>query len=303
MKKFFLILLSLIIVFQLTGCNLENEKKSNKIKIVTTAFPVYDFAVNVAGNMADVQLLMPTGAEAHSYEPTVQDVISIKECDLFICLGKGAEPWTKSIIDEKGSSGKVLEAMNYAELKTDKHSHEGHSEYEYDQHVWTSFENAQEIVNAISTELGDTDPENKSLYEKRAADYNKKLKELDSKFAKLAKKCEKTVVFADRFPFRYFVEDYNLRYFAAFPGCSAESEPSAATVAELIDTVKKENIPVIFYTETSNGQLPDAVCEETGAEKALLHSCHNVSKKMMNDNVTYIGLWEENYKSLEKIIK
>ena len=302
MKRFCSLIICIILILSVAGCGIADKKNDSTITIVTTVFPIYDFAKTVAGDKAEVVLLLPAGAEAHSYEPTVQDVVKIQECDLFIHLGKGADPWTESIIADKGSNGKVIAAMECVELKKEQHIHEGHNEYEYDQHIWTSLRNSKKIVVNISSVLKEIDKENAEYYEKNAEDYAVQLDKLDKEFSLLTEKIDKTVVFADRFPFRYFAEDYGIECFAAYPGCSAESEPSAATVAELIDTVKKENITTVYYTETSNGQLPDAVCEETGAKKLLFHSCHTVTKKQFENGASYLDLMKQNYKALEKLL-
>ncbi len=302
MKKFLSVLLMAVFVISFVGCDKADNSKSDKIQIVTTVFPMYDFARNIAGDKAEVTLLLPAGAEAHSYEPAVQDVVRIHECDLFIRLGKGAEPWTESIVNEKGENGRVISAMECVNIKEEEHHHE-HSDFEYDQHIWTSLRNSKEIVLIIAQELGKADSENAAFYMKNAEEYVKQLDELDSRFAKLTKDCSKTLVFADRFPFRYFTDDYNLECFAAYPGCSDESEPSAATVAQLMEKVKNNNIQVVFYTETSGGQLPDTVCEETGAKKMLFHSCHTLTKSELDAGKNYISLMEDNYNALKAYLQ
>ncbi len=299
MKKFFSLILITMLLF--TGCNVKKQN-SDKIQIVTTVFPFYDFAKNVAGDRAEVTLLLPTGAEAHSYEPTAQDIVKIRECDLFVISGMGADPWTDNIINDKGfDKEKVICAMEYSQLISDEHTHSENFHYGYDQHVWTSLRNAQKITNEIAKKLSVIDPDNADYYKKNASEYSIKLSELDKKFVELTKNKDVTIVLADRFPFKYFTEDYGIKYMAAYPGCSSESEPSAATVAKLIDKIKKEKISKVYYTETSNGKLPDMICKETGVEKELLHSCHTVSKKQFNNGISYLELMEQNYNTLKKL--
>lgn len=300
MKKFLTLLLIIVIAVSFTACSSET-KDSRKIHIVTTVFPFYDFAKNVAGDKAEVVLLLPTGAEAHSYEPTMQDVMKIKDCDLFIHLGMNADPWTNNIVGASDFDSKnALQAMECVTPEKDHHNHNG---YEYDGHIWTSLKNSQTIVHAIAQKLAEKDAENADYYLDNAEKYCNKLDELDKKFTEITKNTEKSIAFADGFPFRYFVKDYALQYMSLFPGCSGESEPSVEGVTQFIKDVKAKKIGVVFYTETSNGQLPDTICTETGAEKMLFHSCHTVTKKQLDSGVTYLELMENNYNALEKALK
>ncbi len=300
MRKILSFILSIIIVI-MPGCAKNNQKTGNdKLKIVTTVFPLYDFAKQVAGDRADVVMLLPAGAEVHSYEPTMQDVIKIKECDLFINIGSSADPWSEDLYkDANKNSAQVLSAINVVDAIEDKQ----HDVYSVDEHVWTSLENAEDIVDAISDKLSQIDPKNKDFYERNEEIYTEKLDNLDEKFENLTKGYNKKIVFADRFPFKYFAKDYDLDYIAAFPGCSSESEPSAHTVSQLIDTIKRENIKVVFYTETSNQKLADTICEETNATKLLLHSCHSVTDEELKKGITYLKLMENNYNALKEALK
>lgn len=300
MKKFLVLFLVIMLAVSFTACDTTN-KDNGKLKIVTTVFPFYDFAKNVAGDKAEVVLLLPTGAEAHSYEPTMQDVIKIKDCDLFIHLGMNADPWTNNIVNANDFEVKnALAAMEYVELEKEHHNHNG---YEYDQHIWTSLRNSQAIVRAISHKLEEKDSENADYYLANAENYCNKLDELDKKFTEITQKAENPIAFADGFPFKYFVKDYSLQYMSVFPGCSGESEPSVESITEFVKNINEKNIKVIFYTETSNGQLPDTICDETGAEKMLFHSCHTVTKKQLNSGITYLELMENNYSALMNALK
>lgn len=305
MKKYIAVILCLVVVISAAACGRQRmggNDNSNKIKIVTTIFPLYDFARQVAGDRADVTMLLPTGAQSHSYEATPQDIIKIKESDLFINIGGSADPWTEAIVNDADKNNiAILSAMNVVDkIRSDD---KDASHFEYDEHVWTSPENAEEIVEAIAEKLELIDPKNRAYYEKNEESYTEQLERLDEKFERLTNNVRKKIVFADKFPFKYFVDEYDLKYYSAFPGCSSESEPSAATVSKLIDTIKNENIKVVFYTETSNQRLADIVCEETGAKKLLLHSCHTVDKNQLEQGITYIDLMQENYNSLEEALK
>lgn len=304
MKKLITLLICIAMVFSMAGCkNLKTARDENKIQIVATIFPLYDFARQVAGDKAQVTLLLPTGAEVHSYEPTPKDVISIKESDLFIYLGDGAEPWAEAVInDADNKSVNSLAAMDGLKLMSEGEHISLSSTVHTDPHIWTSPENAEEIVEAIEEKLCRIDGENARYYKANAERYEGKLSALDEKFEDLTEHKNITMVFADRFPFRYFADEYDIKYLAAYPGCSSESEPSAATVSEIIDRVKKDKIPVVFYTETANSSLADTICEETGAKKEMFHSCHSVTDEQLKEGITYIDLMTQNYETLKKAI-
>ncbi len=290
----------LIIIMIIPGCASNNQNTQNdKLTIVTTVFPLYDFAKQVAGDKAEVIMLLPTGAEAHSYEPTMQDIIKIRESDLFINIGGSADPWAEVVYnDANKTNAQILSAINVVETIEDRHD----DVYSIDEHVWTSLDNAEKIVEAICEKLSNIDPSNSEFYEKNEEIYTEKIERLDEKFEEITQENNKKIVFADRFPFKYFAEEYDLDYFAAFPGCSSESEPSAAAVSQLIDIIKKENIKVVFYTETSNQKLPDTICEETGAKKLLLHSCHTITKEQMENGVTYLDLMNNNFTAMKEAL-
>jgi zinc transport system substrate-binding protein len=177
-------------------------------------------------------------------------------------------------------------------------------EVEYDEHVWTSPRNAKKIAQAIGAELSKLDPANADFYRTRTAAYAAQLDQLDADFVAAVKNGKRNViVFGDRFPFRYFVDAYGLQYFAAFPGCSTETEASAKTVAFLIRKVRDEKIPVVFHLEMSNEKMADTIAEAAGAKKLRLHACHNISKKEFLDGVSYLDLMRQNLINLREALK
>jgi len=177
------------------------------------------------------------------------------------------------------------------------------SDAAYDEHVWTSPENAVQIAEAICRAVCEADPENAGIYRANADSYLAQIRALHEEFAALTKNASrKTVIFADRFPFLYLTQAYGLEYFAAFPGCAEKTEPGPQTIAFLTEKVKSENIPAVFYTEFSNQELADAICEATGAKKLLLHSCHNVSKTDFEAGVTYVSLMRKNLENLRRAL-
>ena len=309
MKKKLIVCLCVIML--LCGCTLQNNTSKNnggKINIVTTVFPLYDFARNVAGDKANTDMLVTFGADVHSYEPTPRDIIKIIDSDLFINLGSSVDEWTDKVTEAAdGKSLNTLSAMDSVDMKDEEavegmEEERGHSEHtpEPDEHIWTSPKNAELIVKSICSALEKADPSNAGYYKKNAENYIYELNRLDGDIRSAVEGAKrKTVVFADRFPMRYFADEYGLEYFAAFPGCSSESEPSAATISFLIEKVKSEHIPVVFFTETSDGKVADTICEASGAEKLLFHSCHNITKQQFDGKATYISLMKQNLKALQ----
>lgn len=319
MKKYLSLFLVAIIGIFMTACDAKKDniiKDDNRISIVSTIFPGYDFAKQIAGEKANVELLLPPGAESHSYEPSPQDIIKIQNADLFIYVGGESDEWVEKILDSMDTKINVIKMMDVVDVYEEElvegmqeehdhniedHDHDAEEhEHEYDEHVWTSIKNSIKIVDAIGDKLENIDSTNKEYYSKNKNDYEEKLSTLDTKFTDLFNNANsKTLIFGDRFPFRYFVEDYKLNYYAAFPGCSSETEPSTATVAFLIDKVKEESINTIFYIEFSNHNIADTIAESTNAKTAMLHSCHNVSLEDIENNASYYSIMENNYNTLK----
>lgn len=289
--------------------------------IITTAFPAFDFARQIAADDTNIRMLLSPGAEAHSYEPTPRDMIDIQNCDLFIYAGGENEAWVTDMISSlEIDEDKVIAMLDvvtplYEEsvegMESGHHHHDescghdhDHQETEgYDEHVWTSPNNAALITKAIADRLCALDAANAAAYSSRCDAYQARLAKLDADIrAAVDGAKRRTMVFGDRFPVRYFTEEYGLEYFAAFPGCSADTEPSAATIAFLIDKVKEQNIPVVFSIELSNRRLASAIAEATGAKVLTFTSCHNLTKEEFESGATYISLMEQNLANLQEAL-
>ncbi len=301
MKKIMIYLLSL---FLLTGCT-TTITKSDKLSIVTTIFPQYDFVRKIAGDHVEITMLLSPGEESHSYEPTPQDIKAIQNCDLFIYVGGENDVWVENILDSLDSVPDTLKLVDLVDTVNEE-SVEGmferseEEEEEIDEHVWTSPQNAIKIVEEITELLIDKDSENKDKYLENSDNYINELEELDEAFEEVVDNSDrKIIVFGDRFPFRYLADAYGLEYYAAFPGCSSENEPSAATIAYLINKVKDEDIPVVFTIELSNQNIANAIAEATNAQVLTFYSCHNVTKDQFNDGVSYLDMMWENVESLK----
>jgi len=299
-------------LFAAAGCKRPLPQKSDgKLNVVSVIFPSYDFVRAIAGDKVNLVMLLSPGAESHSYEPSPKDIVTIQESDLFIYPGGENSAWVDRILESiKTPKMKVLkmtDLVNTVEEETVEGMDTGGDSEEtgpvYDEHVWTAPENAKSIVAAITDSLCALDPANAEMYRGNAADYSKRLDELDATFRSIVEGAKrKTIVFGDRFPFRYFTDAYGLKYYAAFPGCSIETEPSAGTVAFLINKIKSENIPVVFYIELSNEKMADTISEATGAKKLLLHSCHNVTKNDFEKGVSYLDIQKMNAEHLREAL-
>ena len=280
------------------------------LSIVCTIFPAYDFARQLAGDTAQVRLLLPPGSESHSYEPSPRDIIDIQQADLFLYAGGESDHWVEEILASMGENAPrtfrltdcvtLLAEETSASMEQEAHEH-GQEEAEMDEHVWTSPKNAMLIVQQLCATLCDIAPQNTQAYEGALSTYLAGLKELDAAFEEtVADGKRDLIVFGDRFPFRYFADEYGLSYRAAFSGCSADTEPSAQTIAYLIDKVKEDNIPAVYYLELSSHSTARVIGEETGAKPLLLHSCHNVTRREFDQGVTYLQLMRRNVESLRE---
>ena len=291
----------------LSGCGAQSEPEGEGISVVATVFAPYDFARQLVGERGEVTLLLPPGSEAHSYEPSPKDIIEIQNCDLFIYVGGVSDAWVSDVLESVGGEVRTVTLMDCVELLEEEHvegmevdedEHEGEIEY-----VWTSPRNAELICEKIAAALCEVDPEGAEEYGTALESYCAQLDELDAAFTEVVENgVRDTVVFGDRFPLLYFAKAYGLNYYAAWPGCADEAEPSAATVTFLIDKVKAEGIPVVFHIELSNEDMADTICNETGAKKMLFSACHNVTRAQFDAGVTYLELMWQNVDALREAL-
>jgi len=310
-KRIYILIQILVILFAKVGFVGAQDQKLN---ILTTIFPIYDFTRTVAGDHADVSMLLPPGAESHTYEPTPRDILKIQNSDLFIYIGGESDMWVDQILsslgDKKPRTLVLIHSVNALpeEVVPGMQAEEesptsGEDEVVYDEHIWTSPLNAIKMVDAITVALSELDPAHAADFENNRAALDQKLQELDQTFRDIVKTAKrKTIIVGDRFPFRYLTEEYGLEYYAAFPGCSAEVEPSASTVAFLIEKVKAEKIPIVFYIEFSTHKIADAIADATGAKTMLLHSAHNVSQEDIDSGITYLNIMSENAEKLREAL-
>lgn len=318
-KRILIFVMVCIAILSFSGCSELAKSDDGKVHIVASNFPCYDVARRIGGERADIYMLIPPGSESHSFEPSTSDIIRISSCDLFICVGGESDRWLDKILDsvQENNSFNVLKLMDCTRLLEeehmpgmkydesdhhhDHHDHDDESEPEYDEHVWTSLRNTSEISEYIKDKLSAIDPEGASYYESNCDLYRAELNALDAEFVKLFEASENTVmVFGDRFPLRYFVEDYGIEYYAAFPGCAAQTEPDIATIAFLVDKIREEDIRSVFYIDMSNTAMVKSISEETGAFVKCFYSCHNVTQTQFDNGDTYLDLMRENLKTLKE---
>ncbi len=331
LKKILLNITILYLLFTLTSCvkgDIHNpgltDNEEEGLKVVATLFPQYDFAREIAGDKAEITLLLPPGAEAHSFEPTPADIIKINKADLFIYTGPDMENWAQRIIDgldnpdiiilnaSQGinlASGEPCPDSNCQQQNGDEstgHSHEpdislGEDHPLNDPHIWTSPLIAGEIVENIAEALCVADPQNREYFQENKRAYQRKLNDLDQSFKAVIKAGKRNkMVFGSSFAFYYFTSHYGLDVLAAYDSCSSHTEPSVKRIAEIIDTVKKEGIPVIYYDGLTEPKIAAAISEATGAKMLLFHSCHNLSKEEKENGASYLSLMEQNLENLKQ---
>ena len=334
MKRIISLLLALALSLSLAACAAPAEKADGgKLQIVTTLFPYYDFARAIAQDRADVTLLLSPGREAHSFEPTPLDAVTISEADVFLYNGGEGEYWVESMLDAAGEhiavasrmmdyvdalNEEYVEGMQGADGHDHDHEHGSHDDHdnhdhdheedehdsdevEYDEHIWTSPKNAVVLCRAVCDAICKADPANEDFYRTNCDDYCAQLEALDARFSALCESApRRLLIFADRFPMLYFCREYGLDYRAAFHGCSGDTEPSLATIKFLIDKVEDENIPVVYTIDFGTKKVAAVVSECTGAAIETLYSMQTVSRADFDAGETYLTLMERNFEALRK---
>ncbi len=284
------------------------------ISIVTTIFPEYDWVKNILGDNpagAEITMLLDNGVDLHSYQPSAQDILKISTCDLFIYVGGESDEWVEDALKEAVNSNmKVINLMEVLAdeikeeeivegMEAEEEEEEGEEgeeeEVEYDEHVWLSLQNSEKLVSAIQSALSKVDADNAAGYEANANAYITELQALDTEYQTCVSSAKRdTFLFADRFPFRYLAEDYNLNYYAAFVGCSAETEASFETVAFLANKVDELQLPVILTIETSDGKLAKTVLDSTKSKDAQVLVLDSLQNTKLSDNKSYLDVMRSN---------
>lgn len=336
-KKIVLIILVILIgiaigFIMFKGISNRNDD-NGKIKVVASNFASYDFLRAIIGDNDNIQLkfLLGPGKDSHSYDPTPQELITIQNADLFVYIGGEMETWADKVLDSlETDSTQVMCIADFVETieeqevdgaeeehdHEEEHEGEEHDEHEeeehhheegaFDEHIWTSPENAIKMVNALEKEMEKIDSENSTKYKENANKYIARIKDVDSKIQEVVdNKVRNRLVFADKMPMQYFINYYNLEVSAAFNGCSTETEPSAQTIAYLINKVREENIPVVLYIELNPGRVAKTIADEVGngCKTMQIQALHNVSLDDFNNGETWVSLMERNIDVLKAALQ
>ena len=309
----------------LLSCSADPGAANNdgKIKIVATIFPEYDWVMNVLGDKAadaDVTMLLDNGVDLHSYQPTADDILKISTCDLFIYVGGESDKWVEDalkeavnkdmvvidLLDVLGSSVKEEEVVEGMQAEEEEEEG-GEEEPEYDEHVWLSLKNAATLTDSIAAALEKIDPANADVYKANASSYKDKLSALDKEYAETVSKASvKTLLFGDRFPFRYLTDDYGLTYYAAFVGCSAETEASFETIMFLAGKVDELSLPAVMTIEGADHRIAETIVENTATkdQKILtMDSMQATTAKDVQGGTTYLSVMEANLTVLAQALK
>lgn len=277
-----------------------SKSKSSKIQIVTSLFPLYDFAKNIGQDKVEVRLLLPFGTEAHSFDPTPNDMININQSDIFIYTGPNMEPWVNNLLS--GLTNKkliVVNASQHLNLIPGVFHDADEPAGSMDPHVWLDFADDQIIIDDITAALIQKDPNNKSFYESNSQNYKQQLINLDQQYSSSLSTCQnREFIYGGHYTFGYLAARYHLNY-ASAQGISPDSEPTAGDLASLVNQVRKNNVKYIFYEELSSPKIADTLATETGAKLLSLSSAHNISKDQFNNNISFISILKEDLINLK----
>lgn len=312
MKKIFILLFVLITTLNFSACGNDTPTQNDKIKVVATIFPVYDWTREIIGDNQNFELtlLMDKGVDLHSFQPSAQDMMTISDCDVFIYIGGESDEWVDDAL--KNSQNKNMVVVNLMDIlgdkvKTEEHvegmeaEHEHAEEIENDEHIWLSLKNAQILCEAIESALEKAAPDDNSDLKKNLDAYKSELAALDKKYQEtLAAAQGKILLFGDRFPFRYLADDYGLKYFAAFSGCSAETEASFQTIKFLSEKVDELNLPCVMTIEGTNHKIAETIIANTAQKNQKILVLNSMQGKVDGEN--YLSIMEKNLEVLKEAI-
>ena len=309
MKKFLLtVLLSVFMA----------EASYGSVEVVATIFPIYDWVKEISkGSDVNINLLLDSGVDLHSFQPAVDDMVKIAKCDVFVYVGGESDEWVEDslknvvnknqvsinllkILGDKVKSEEIVEGMEH---EHEHHEHEHESESESDEHIWLSLRNAEIICKYIAEKLSELDENNKEIYSQNCSEYVKKLSELDSEYDEVIdKSMRKILLFADRFPFRYMADDYGLKYYAAFSGCSAETEASFETVMFLSNKVDELKLPYVLTIDGTKHKIAETVISNTKSKNQKILVLDSMQSTTLNNNTSYLEIMQKNLDTLKTVL-
>lgn len=316
MKKFFILFAAFLMAISFSACSSEKPAQDGKIKVVTTIFPIYDWTREIIGDNQNFELtlLMDKGVDLHSFQPSAEDIRKISECDVFIYVGGESDEWASDAL--KNSKNKNMVVVNLMDVLGDKvkpeehvEGMEEHDEHEHhedeldnDEHIWLSLKNAQFLCDAIESALEKAAPAQAETLKKFSAAYKEKLAALDKNYRDTLSAAQgKTLLFGDRFPFRYLTDDYGLKYYAAFAGCSAESEASFQTIKFLSEKVDELNLPCVMTIEGTNHKIAETIIANTAQKNQKVLVLNSMQGKVDGEN--YLSIMEKNLEVLKEALK
>ena len=327
-KRIAILICAVLLLSILAGCGKSETETAppadgKKLSIVTTIFPEYDWVMQLLGDRAanvDVTMLLDSGVDLHSFQPSAKDIVTISDCDLFVYVGGESDKWVEAAL--AGAANKDMVVLDLLEILReqvkeeeiiegmDAHEEEEHDEHgeepEYDEHVWLSLRNAGIVCQALRDALISLDEANKDVYTANADAYLQKLDALDKQYQQAVDSSDvKTLLFGDRFPFRYLTDDYGLNYYAAFPGCSAETEASFETIVFLANKLKELALPHVMTLEGSDGKIAQTIVDTAAVPEISILSMNSMQSCTMKDvseGVTYLSVMESNLEALQQAL-
>ena len=317
-KKIAMYLVIFIIAILTIGSIAINNNQENidndKLKIVATTFSTYDFSRQIVGEDANVTYLLGPGVDSHSYEPSASDLIKIKNADVFIYIGGEMEKWVDKVLESDvvdTTKTKLIcvtdcvETIDEIEVDgAEEDTEEDEKEGAFDEHIWTSLDNAEEMVSYLAKLFSELDPAYTDDYITNSESYIYQIRDVKDKIQEVMDNKKRDIlIFGDKMPMQYFINEFDLRVSAAFSGCSTETEPSAKTIAYLVQKVKEENVPVVLYIELSTGKTAISIANETGTKAMQIQTLHNVSKTDFENKETYVSLMTRNIEVLKEALQ
>lgn len=308
-KKNIILVLLLLLMCGLVGCA-NNNDNDEKISIVTTIYPQYDWINEIIGEdnkNINVTMLLDSGADLHNYQPTSIDIITVSKCDMFVYVGGESDSWVDGVLAQAKNKDMII--INLFDVLTDdliaidhdEHEEDDdhdHEHEEYDEHIWLSIKNAKKICEYLTGKIKMLDKENADKYQINLEEYLSKLNDLDNEYQNTISNASlRTIVFADRFPFRYLAKDYSLNYYAAFSGCSAEAEVSFETIISLANIINELNIKKVFIIDGSDGEIANTVINSTETKDQTIlriNSLQSMTKKEINEGNNYLSVMKQN---------